>query len=305
MKLRDLLEEYGIPYVADGTHHHNTSGWLNVHCPFCASTNFHLGLSEDGRAGNCWRCGPHSVAESLARILGVPEFDIRRRLRELDGGATRTVRSEPRVAVRSFRFPRPHSSLTESGRRYLIERGYDPDEIEERWGVLQTGPVSFLDRIPYGNRLIIPIRWNGRVVSFQARDITGRSEAKYLACPRERERIHHKHIVYGRGLPRRSRTLIVVEGPLDVWRLGGRAVATFGIKFTMEQVLTIADLADKFLVLYDAEPQAQEQARLLAAKLRALGKRSKVVHLHRGDPGDLSPDEARTLVRELVGGTWQ
>src|SRR5690606_7407018 len=98
-------------------------------------------------------------------------------------------------------------------------------------------------------------------VSFQARDITGRSEAKYLACPRERERIHHKHIVYGRGLPRRSRTLIVVEGPLDVWRLGGRAVATFGIKFTMEQVLTIADLADKFLVLYDAEPQAQEQAR--------------------------------------------
>ena len=299
--IQRLLNDYGVPFVSGGTHSHNTAGWVNVHCPFCAGTpNYHLGIREDGSGANCWRCGPHPVILSLAKVMRVPEREVRERLRDLKGLRIRpsVTAKEPRVALKAFKYPQPSFPLKESARNYLAKRGYDPDELVEKWGLLQTGPVSLLDKISYAHRIIIPIRWGNGVVSFQARDITGQSDVKYLACPKQREKVHHKHIVYGK--PEHTEVKIVVEGPPDVWRLGEFAIATMGIKFTMEQVLNMSKLADRFFVLFDAERQAQKQARALASKLRALGKRAEIIKLASGDPGEMKQDEANHLVHQLT-----
>lgn len=294
-----LLSDYGVPFVSGGSHSHNTAGWINVHCPFCPGTpNYHLGIREDGSGANCWRCGPHSAIASLSKVLNLPERVIREKLKDIGVGPS-VVSKEPTVVMKAFKYPKPSSDLKESGRTYLERRDFDPDELVEKWGLLQTGPVSLLDKISYAHRIIIPIHWNNGVVSFQARDITGQSDVKYLACPKQREKVHHKHIVYGR--PEYSESKIIVEGPPDVWRLGESAIATMGIKFTVEQVLSMSKLADRFFVLFDAERQAQKQARALASKLRVLGKKAEIIKLTKGDPGEMKQDEANHLVHQLTG----
>lgn len=300
MDIQRLLIDHNIPFATEGQH--STEGWVNVHCPFCAgSREFHLGLNEDGRAAHCWRCGSHPIIDALSHILELPPSRVRSLLQEYRINITRK-RVEPKVAIFPLKFPSPNSRLTSYYKRYLERRNFDPRELEAEWEIRQTGPVSTLDGIPYSHRILIPIRWNGEVVTFQARDITEKSPQKYLACPKRREKIHHKDILYGKQEAwRNPRGIIVVEGVTDVWRLGRYAAATFGIKFKMEQVLQLSKVNDRFFIIFDEEPQAQKQAKELATKLKALGKQAYIQKID-GDPGEMKPEDAKHLVKELLRG---
>lgn len=302
MSIVRLFEDYGVPHVLRGEHQHATRGWINVHCPFCGPANYHMGISEDGTACHCWRCGSRPRIEVFSALLNLPISETREILREYAAAPLSPVRknAEAKIRVRPFRFPQPSGALDTLHQDYLHRRGFDPERLERKWGLLGTGPVSFLDKISYAHRIIAPIRWKGEIVSFQARDITNRSRTKYLACPAERETVHHKDILYGKPeFWESAEALIIVEGITDAWRLGSIALATFGIEFKTEQALEIARIGDKrFFIIYDNEPQAQEQARKLAVKLRALGRKA-YLHTVDSDPGDLSPADARYLVKEI------
>lgn len=299
MSIEQLLQVYNIPYVTE--HKHSTSGWVNVHCPFCAGTqNFHLGIKNDGQGCHCWRCGGHSAVTALSRLLNLPSQKVKDLLAEYSGGVLRKTSTEPKVAINPFKFPSNCIELDARGRKYLIDRGFDPDYLQETWGIKQTGPVSILDKISYTNRILIPIKWNGKVVSFQTRDMTNKSDRKYLACPMKREVIHHKHILYGdQEAWKEIKALIVVEGVFDVWRFGKHAAATFGTSFTMEQVLALARSHNRFFIVYDNETHAQGQARKLAIKLRTLKKEVDIKTVE-GDPGEMKQEEANYFIKQLM-----
>lgn len=305
MGIEKLLQDYGIPYVTESEHHHGTPDWINIHCPFCTgSKNFHLGINiYQPMVSHCWRCGGHSTASALARILNQPVEKMKQLIQEYAGptGTIRKKAEEPRVSILPIKFPQPYfEHLNEAGKKYLERRGFDPEKLEKKWRLKQTGPVSFLDKIAYGNRIIIPIHWSGELISFQTRDITGKSDKRYLACPMKREVIHHKRIVYGKEKEwSKHPALIVVEGVVDVWKLGSSAVATFGTSFTMEQVLALSRIHNKFFIVYDNEPQAQQQARKLAVKLKALGKKVFIETVDT-DPGDMKIEDARHFVKTLL-----
>ena len=156
--------------------------------------------------------------------------------------------------------------------------------------------------INFKQRLVIPIYWNGRIVSFQTRDITDRSGVKYIACPKYREIIHHKHILYvnpinweimkgGRG--------VVVEGVTDVWKLGDFSIATFGIKYKMEQVRILAKHLKEIVIIYDFENQAQQQADVLIKQLEFRGVQVAKEKIE-NDPGSLSYDDAKHLMKQIM-----
>ena len=301
MDIPRLLRDYNINFITEGNKH-CSNGWVNIHCPFCpGSQDYHLGIQQEGKGVHCWRCGGHTLAQALSRVLNLPEPSVRAIMRGYGANTSQRIRrEEAKVSILPLRMPKPSSSLTALYKNYLKKRKFDPDKLEQEWGLSQTGPVSFLDGISYSHRILIPIYWNGEMVSFQARDITGKSKLKYLACPKRREKIHHKNILYGKQEKwREAKGLIIVEGVTDVWRLGYHAVATFGIEFKMEQVLQLAKIHDKFFVLFDEEPQAQEQARVLATKLKALGKEVYIEKI-KGDPGDMRQEDADYLVKQLM-----
>lgn len=305
MNLQRLLQDYSIPHVTQGEHSRATPGWVNVHCPFCpGKKDYHLGLHQDGGAGHCWRCGTYPVKKALAKILNLSESETLRIMREYGGkpGRRRVKEDARKVSIHPFRLPQPNSLLTPAYKRYLAQRDFDPEKLEHEWDLRQTGPASMLDGISYSHRILIPIHWNGEPVSFQARDVTGRSDRKYLACPRRREKVNHQTILYGKQKAwEQFKGIIVVEGVTDVWRLGRAAAATFGTQVRTEQILQLARHNDRFFIVFDPETQAQRTARKVASKLRALGKEAHVIKIYDKDPGSMEQSEANLLVRDLVG----
>jgi len=301
VNLEQLLRDYNIPHVSGG-HKHTSAGWVNINCPFCSgSKNFPLGIRESMDGCNCWRCGGHSLANILSKTLGCTLSEAFKIIDKYRTGKT-TIRqiAEPKVSIHPFKYPSPNHALNQFGRKYLKKRKFDPDHLIKEWGISQTGPVSFLDKISYCHRILIPIYWDGKIVSFQARDITGKSELKYLTCPKAREIHHHKNILYGRQeYWKNSNGLIIVEGVTDVWRLGINAVATFGIKFKKTQVLELAKAHDRFFIVFDSEPQAQEQAKKLSTALKTLGKKTHIEKI-KGDPGEMEQEEANELVKTML-----
>jgi hypothetical protein len=299
MSIKQLFQDYNINYITEGNKH-CTEGWINVHCPFCSGNrNYHLGINENGNSANCWRCGTHPITEALGKILNLSPSEVKRLIVTYKTKTSIKIKNEPKISIFPFKFPEPHTKLNSYGKKYLLKRNFDPEYLEKEWGLRQTGPVSFLDGISYANRILIPVKWKGEIVTFQGRDMTEKSERKYLACPQKREKVHHKNIIYGKEeYWSKAKSLVIVEGVTDVWRLGKRAVATFGTSFKMEQVLELSKICDKYFVIFDGETHAQEQARKMATKLKTLGKKV-FIEVIKGDPGEMKQNEANYLIKNL------
>jgi hypothetical protein len=296
MDIIRLLRDFNVEHVTEGNKH-CAEGWVQVHCPFCAGEqNYHLGYNLHDDYWNCYRCGWHPPVKTLMGVLHLDQSAVLSILPEY--GVNRTTLKRKKTDKKEFVFPSGVTELWKPHRKYLVKRGFDPDKIEKLWNVKGTGPVSKLDLIDYRFRIIIPFKWNGETVSFDSRDVTEKQKNKYQACPKEREVIEHKKILYGNQEYWES-TGIGVEGPTDVWRLGAATCATSGIKFTPAQVKVIAQTFKRFAVMFDDEPQAQIQAKKLVAELKFRGVDSWNVKI-KGDPGSLKQHEADELVDKIM-----
>lgn len=302
MPLLDLYQAYGIEVASEG-HKHARPGWINTVCPFCTGTEgFHLGFNTRSTYYFCWRCGPHPIAASLVKLLRISytqadELIKVYRLRS----KTSFGQKEPtqvKVGGKPFKFPSDVIDLYGPHERYLKGRGFDSGMMASIWQAKGTGPVSKLDGIPYDHRILIPIYWQDKLVSFQTRDYTGKQE-RYMACPEIREIVHHKHILYGhRSLWAKSRA-IIVEGVFDVWRLGVNACATLGTGYTPQQMRILGQLFHELVIVFDPEPAAQSVAKKLKEELQFRGLKVQIYNDLKTDPGDMSEDDAQHLLKEL------
>ena len=305
-----LYRDFNIEYRDHG-HKHCRAGWVQIECPFCSgNAGFHLGYCIDSRskfagAFVCWRCGGHQSSKVLKEILQKPIPQIKEILRQyrLSGGSGPSIDAQIKLVKSSFKYPSGTGAMQYHHRKYLLKRKFDPDYIEKEWGILGTGPISSLSIgrgkeqkiIDYSNRIIIPIEWDGKVVSFQGRHITERHKMKYLACPEEREIINLKTIYYGRSEGKRA---VIVEGVTDVWRLGFGALSLFGIKYTLAQVKLLSKF-EMLFILFDPEDQAQEQAKKLETALNFRGVKTKILDGFGTDPGKMKQVDANHLMEDL------
>lgn len=299
MDIQKLYNDFNIPYATAGRRN-VSGGWIGVDCPFCAGApDNHLGYNLDGQYYSCWRCGPHSTKETLIKLLNVNEKTALSLINKY-GGSSGIVRIKRTVNTKPFSLPTGCGSLRRSHEQYLQSRNFDPKRLEHDWGLFGTGPISQLDGSDYRFRIIAPIRWDENIVSFQGRDITDKHKAKYKACPGNREKIPHKHVLYG-NQERWCDTGVIVEGITDVWRLGPASCATFGIKFTPFQVRAIGTSFTRSFIIFDDEPQAQIQARKLKRELGRYYRDPDInIKLIKGDPGAMSQSEADYLMKQLI-----
>lgn len=296
MDIIRLLKDYGIDHITEGNKH-CSPGWVQVHCPFCTgSKSYHLGWNINEEFWHCWRCGWKSPTKALAELLKIQPYEIPEILKRY--GINRTVIQQKIVEKKPLKLPSGLSYLKSSHKKYLIERGFNPDELAEKWMIQGTGPVSRLDNVSYRFRIFIPFYWNAEIVSFDSRDITGKQQNKYQACPAYYETIGHKQILYGDQENWNPELGICVEGPTDVWRLGQQAFATSGIQYTRNQVRVMSSIFKRIAVVYDDDPQAQVQAKKLVAELRFRGVDAWNVSIT-GDPGSLTNKKAKELLNYI------
>jgi hypothetical protein len=294
-----LCSEQGIQYRTEGTKH-NRPGWVQTYCPFCGHRGkWFLGYHLETGAVNCWHCGKHRLVDVVRLSLQCNKEKALTIIRKYETG--RKARKEIQIRVSSnlapvvLRLPGGCGPMLPRHRKYLAGRKFDPEDVALTWGLLGTGPVG-----EYRNRIIIPIFLEGKMVSYQGRDITGKSDLKYKACAMENEVVHHKHTLYGIDLVPGD-TAVIVEGAADAWRLGPGAVATFGTGFTIPQLNLFCRKFTRAFLLFDPEPSAQDRADRAANLLSARGIDVEVLCTDDElDPGDMPQTEAADLMMELL-----
>jgi hypothetical protein len=288
--MQTVLRTLGIPFDE------NARGWLTMDCPFCdAQAGTHGRLGWSGAVFFCWRCGTLRTVEALVGLTGQQERDIQAVLREARSDyAPHKQHNKEQCCKGKLQMPYGAMKMTAAHKRYLRERGFNPEELSRDWGLLGTGGTS---DVPH--RIIIPVTLDGQVVAWQARALNDKHAAKYLSCPDEKARVPIKHCLYGVDkVP--GKRVVVTEGPTKVWRLGPGAVATLGAGVTTAQ-MTMLCRFHEILILFDDDPAGRDGARKLAANTSVLGLQTTIVEVPGlTDAADLSPQEARKLMKDLL-----
>lgn len=268
-----------------------TQGWLNIRCPFCDDKSTHLGININGAYTSCFRCGYHWLPKVIATLLktSIPKARITI-APYLSGEQAREFKE--RKYVDRIVYPPDTGLMTPAQKQYLANRFFDPDQLEAEWELKGVGHIG-----PYKGRILAPIRLGGELISYQARDITDKAKAKYMACPDAEEVYHHQYSLYGVDKCR-AKIVIVTEGITDVWRLGPGTAGTFGIDYLPQQMLMLARRFDNIFIFYDNEDQAQEKAERLSYDLMKFGKSCEIITNTEGDPGNMKQNDADYLMRD-------
>jgi 5S rRNA maturation endonuclease (ribonuclease M5) len=294
LNIKQLYQDYHVQ-TAPAYHKHSRLGWINTTCPFCFTQNqgFHLGYNQNKGYFFCWRCGWHSVSQSLNLILKIEKKLINSIIKKYAIFATKQSNlSLP--TPETLKMPEGCGPLKAQHRKYLINRNFNPDNLIAEWGLQATenwGSNKF--------RIIAPIEFEHQIVSYQGRDWTNKQSAKYKACPKEKEILPHKKILYGLDKAI-CETCIVVEGITDVWRLGPGAIATFGAEYTPSQLLLITKRFKKAFLLFDCDTAGKKASEKMTIELENMNIDTETLELKSGDAGDLSDIDAKKIMKELI-----
>ncbi|RLF30307.1 MAG: hypothetical protein DRN14_00190 [Thermoplasmata archaeon] len=287
-----LCDDKGIAHMSEG-HHHCHEGWVQVHCPFCSdgTEGWHLGWNEEHGAMNCWRCGRHTIWEYLHAVF--LRVNIRELLQQYETGRPALTQKEqsPRP---TFVDPPPNCDrLKLTHTKYLIERGFDPKKLRREWGLKGTAGLSG----EWSWRIIAPIRDRmGQVVAYTGRALGKQMKPRWKTTSNEKMVQEPRQLIY--GIEKVMESVLVVEGPSDVWRMGPGAVGVLGIDWTEEQASILRQFPRRY-IMFDPQIQAQSRAQGLAEWLSPFPGVTEVIDGLKCDPGDLSQDEADNIMREL------
>ncbi len=300
MDIIQLYKDFNVPFATEG-HKHCREGWVNTTCPFCTGNpGMHLGYDMTGDYYVCWRCGWKATFKTIALLIHVSEKEAKEIARKYGGKSYVKSTVNAKIGHKKFKLPPNTGPLTERHKKYLARRNFDPEEIARIWDVQGTGPVSMMDNVSYSHRIVMPIVWDDRIVSFQTRDVTNKHFLRYITCPEQREIVKHKHIFYQAIPTKEFDTCICVEGVTDAWRFGRHAIALFGIKYTRYQVREISKRFRRVFVVFDDDPQAIVQSDKLVGELLFRGVEAYSIRIE-GDPGGMKQDDADSLRKELLG----
>ncbi len=153
---------------------------------------------------------------------------------------------------------------------YLINKGFEMDDIVRSGLVLRTDTGKYVDR--FRGRIMFPIHNHfGKVVGFSGRilpEFESDEVGKYVNSP-ETPIFNKSRLLYGfwktKNFIRETGTVLLVEGQMDflmAYQDGVRnVVATSGTALTPDHLKTLRRLADKIIIGFD-----NDEAGLLAAE---------------------------------------
>jgi len=254
------------------------SGWTSFNAPCCQhrghspDTRKRAGIRFDGNGVvyNCFNCKfttgwqPGSAIgekmKTLCRWLGASEDTIKELVFEAmrtDGDDYRPEQQETKLEFTDKELPEGAMPLLEWVNSeywkdisfevevviaYVVSRGYDPFNGDFYWSPAPG----------YESRVIIPFKWQGRVVGNTARKVTS-GKPKYLSD-------QHPHFVFNFDQQKENQKYIFVcEGPFDALAVDGVALLTNEIGEQQSRiinslgadVIVIPDQDRAGLVLFD------------------------------------------------------
>jgi DNA primase len=251
-----IYQQYNIKYWTEGKN--VQKGWVNIQCPFCDDKTNHLGFELNKQYFYCWKC-KHKFNDQVFKALKIPLSELNKH------SIFQTQIREKLNEKQTFILP-GKEGLNKQAKQYLIKRGYDPDYLIEKYKLRYCDHLS----LSYNFRIVIPIFFEQKIISYTTRDYTDKQELRYISCPKEMEIIHHKHILYNIDNCKNN-FIFVFEGNFNVWKMGDNCCSTFGTSYTTQQI-NLLKVYEIIIIIFDNEETAQNQAENLGNILSGLGK---------------------------------
>lgn len=299
-----FFQDLGIPYI--DSHGMLTREYIGVegHCPLChhgGGGRPYGAFRRDARVYTCWNCKSNDFWSAIQIVSGITD---KRKLSELLKKYSTNTGFSPYSFKKEESKPRPTKivlpgdpEMIQPARRYLRTRGFSPEYLWQKYSLRSTtyGKPSY--------RIIIPVTYNGRVVSYTSRDYTNKQELRVVSCKKDLEIIPHKHLFLGLDHVR-SKNVMVVEGPFDCFRVGSGGVSSFGSEITLQQTMLLAEKFDNVFLCPDGkEEKPLELMKDTARVLNSVGTNAEVIELDEAlDPDDFFrkyPEELIYLKKDL------
>lgn len=296
MDLIEWFEDNDLEYWTQGKN--VTAGWVNIQCVFCDDLSNHLGIRLSDYRVSCWKCGGNTMANVIMAVTSCNYGEARRLLNTLVVGVDLPKIEKTLSVISKVRLPQEFTKkLPAMHRRYLRRRGFIPKNIVRKYKLMACHNIG-----KFKFRVVIPIVMDRKVVSFTTRAIVEGMEPKYLHAKQTESIIDPAHSIYNYDNLDKHRDAFLVEGPLDVWKLGNGAVSIFGVEHTIEQLKHLSRKRIRNLyVLFDADAAGAKAAKKLAPIMAPICKSVEILTLeNRGDPGELSSGEVAQIKEALA-----
>jgi len=275
-----VLEHHEIQYWTQGKNVSEDS--INIQCPFCDDHSNHCGIFKDTLGYHCWRCNKTGTFDFLVAYLThrpveecteeIASFGISfgqdavDQILDLLNPLPDVFQEKDPEVITLPPYFEPITASTDFPLLdyYMAQRKVAREVlIEHRCGICTVGECM--------NRLVIPVYYQDELVSYQAADMTGRSDVKYRTAKNEINQFLYRWDMVDLSLG----YLVLVEGVLDAWRLGGNTVATFGTSLTTRQRTLIVQSKVPCIVLCwdgDAWLHAKEEMEELQPYVDRIGQ---------------------------------
>ena len=290
---RSWLDDIGVLYHESGEENVG-DGWIGIDCPFCGIGLGHLGIHcEEGNYFKCWNCPEKGDIITLIQALEEIGFQSAKVVLERYQELFPAVREERPGKAYTDILPEGFERIVEGDepplvRQWFRQRGFD-------LGICREYQLGWVPCGEYQLRLIVLMRLDGKVVSFQAVDMTGRARVRYLDCPRDRAVIPNDRLLY--GLDGVGSQVILVEGVTDKWRVGKDAAAMLTKNWTDAQIHLLYEKAKHKRVKVLLDMDAVREGRKLASKLSELFDDVVFVGLDEAkDPDQLTAEEVKRII---------
>jgi hypothetical protein len=298
MNFEKLFRDYNVPYSL-----RINRGWVNCNCPYCdtKSTSFNLGFNPAGNYYHCWKSKHnYPIRQVLSTLLNVSESSIDNILMDYQGvGETLSEKKTSNIKYLEL----PTNTFTKAERKYLKSRDFDPKYLYKKYHVVGGGIDGY-----WKFRIIIPVFYQGQLLSWTGRSILSKEKLKQLDIPRYKNLSIEKSIKNIKELffnidNCKSDTVVLTEGAFDVLRFDGNAICSMGTELTESQINLLASRFRKIFILFDNEPEAQKKARKFGLQLSSIGIDIEVVNAYedfgKNDMGECSREEIESIKKEL------
>jgi DNA primase len=303
MNFEKMFRDYHVDYST-----RVNRGWTNCTCPHCDDKTFNGGFNNIDGHYHCWKCGGHDMKKTLQLVLGIPSNEIKSVLSEYEG-RNGVLQELNKKTAKAKHLELPSDSFTPAERKYLLSRNFSPRFLHEKYGVVGGGIAG-----DWKYRIIIPLYYNGVLVSWTGRSILDKQTLKEKKIPRYKNLAIEKSIYSSKDLfynmdKSQGKSVILTEGCFDVIRLGDKdgnsdnVICSLGTQLTEAQVKLLSQNYEKIFIMFDNEPEAQEKARKFGMKIASMGIEVEIVNFYEdfgvNDGGELSDNEVKIIRKEL------
>lgn len=291
LDIRQLFDDHQIEYHKAGEKN-VTSGWININCPFCFDPSWHCGINLKTKIFNCYICGKKGSPEYLLKfILNLSSSKIKRIIKKYSDEIELETEKGIILPPKEVFLPKEiEKNFPKLHKNYLIKRRFDLSIIDKYnlKACYQFGKYAY--------RIIIPFYYQNKLVTFTSRDVTEKSGLRYLNLNSEDSIFKATDTLYNIDSVI-DKSVIIVEGCTDVWRIGDHCVALNTTSISNHQIkMLLSKKINKVIVMLDNGQQARAEE--ITAKL-SLFMNVYLVSLNEEDPAEMDQKQVKEIRRKL------